>query len=41
VSDVWLALCGSFLPLKSIAGGNWARERQSLAIKTELNNLTP
>jgi hypothetical protein len=32
---------GSFLPLKSNAGGNRARERQSLAIKTKLNNLTP
>jgi len=27
----------SFLPSKSIAGGNWAREHQSLAIKIKLN----
>jgi hypothetical protein len=31
---------GSFLPVKSNAGGNRARERQILAIKIKLSSLT-
>jgi hypothetical protein len=38
--DVSLALRGSFLALKSIAGGSRAHVRQSLPIIFKLNNLT-
>jgi hypothetical protein len=51
-AGVWTAACvdtdpiscaqrNALLGVKSIAGGNRARERQSLAIKIRLNNLTP